>query len=775
MHVPTRSQILGYTAAVAATALALVVHWLLDPMLGEHSPFVTFYVAVIFAVWFGGTGPALLAVALSLAGGWFLCAPAARSSAHPELEDLVGSALFLVVGFACILMRAALDNARRRLEVKSQQILEQKRQLEQEVQARRETEVREQKHHEELERRDWRFRAMIEGNADLITLFDRDGRVTYVSPSLSQITGLTPEEIIGLEALSAAHPEDAPAIRKMFDALLRQPGAVFCGESRYRHKDGSWHWLEGTVINRLEDPAIHAVVGNFRDITDRKQAQAIQAAQDARIRRLVDANIIGIVFADQETIFEANEAFLRLVGYSRADVEAGRLRWHEMTPAEYSSVDERSFRELLRSGRCEPYQKEYFRQDGSRVPILMGAALLDSQKPTCVCFVVDLTEQKRAEAALKEAHKHKDEFLATLAHELRNPLAPIRNALQILRLAGDDVAAFREVRDMMERQLQQMVRLVDDLLDVSRITCGKIELRKQPLDLATVISSAVEESRPLLEAARHELTVILPPHPLQVLGDPSRLAQVISNLLNNAAKYTLDGGRVVVSAERQAAQAVLRVRDNGMGIPKDMLSLIFEMFTQVHRHLDRAQGGLGIGLTLVRSLVEMHGGSVQAYSEGLGHGSEFVVRLPLFVETTQREGGDRGGLKEPATFTVQRRILVVDDNKDSARSLARVLQMMGNEVRMAHDGPAALVLASEFVPDVVLLDIGMPGMNGYEVASLMRTMPILKKVVLVAQTGWGQEEDRQRSREAGFDHHLVKPVDLADLQQLLATVTPEAK
>ena len=236
-----------------------------------------------------------------------------------------------------------------------------------------------------------------------------------------------------------------------------------------------------------------------------------------------------------------------------------------------------------------------------------------------------------------------------------------------------------------------------------------------------MISSAVEESRPLLEAARHELTVILPPHPLQVLGDPSRLAQVISNLLNNAAKYTLDGGRVVVSAERQGAQAVLRVRDNGMGIPKDMLSLIFEMFTQVHRHLDRAQGGLGIGLTLVRSLVEMHGGSVQAYSEGLGHGSEFVVRLPLFVETTQREGGDRGGLKEPATFTVQRRILVVDDNKDSARSLARVLQMMGNEVRMAHDGPAALVLASEFVPDVVLLDIGMPGMNGYEVASLMRS------------------------------------------------------
>jgi signal transduction histidine kinase len=369
---------------------------------------------------------------------------------------------------------------------------------------------------------------------------------------------------------------------------------------------------------------------------------------------------------------------------------------------------------------------------------------------------------------LREADRRKDEFLATLAHELRNPLAPIRNGLQILRLGRGNHQAEEQARGLIERQVQQMVRLIDDLLDLSRISRGKIELRRERIDLAAAVQSAVETSRPLIEQSGHALTLSLPAEPVFVDADVTRLAQVFANLLNNAAKYTQrGGGDIRLSVEPLGREVAVSVRDNGVGIPAPMLPQVFEMFTQVDRSLERTQGGLGIGLSIVKRLVEMHGGTVEAHSEGRGQGSEFVVRLPALTPAAE-EPGPRSDGEEPAGAPVRRRILVADDNVDAAASLAMMLEFMGNEVRTAHDGVAAVEAAAAFRPDVILLDIGMPRLNGYDACRRIREQPWGRGIAIAALTGWGQEEDKRQSREAGFDHHLVKPVEPAALERLLA-------
>ena len=374
---------------------------------------------------------------------------------------------------------------------------------------------------------------------------------------------------------------------------------------------------------------------------------------------------------------------------------------------------------------------------------------------------------RRSREALIEADKRKDEFLATLAHELRNPLAPIRNALYLLKISPDADQNASKARDIMDRQLDLMVRLVDDLLEMSRITSGKIRLRTEKTDVAAVMLSAAETSRPVIEAAGHQLSLTLPPKSLTVQADPVRLAQVVANLLNNAAKYTDRGGHIGLSADEQGGQAVLRVSDDGIGIPPDMLETVFSLFTQVNRTYDRTQGGLGIGLTLVRRLVEMHGGTVEARSEGSGKGSEFVVMLPLADGSPPLPLGKDADSVEGLE---KRRILVVDDNEDAAESLKLVLQLLGATVMSVHNGEAALDALNEWRPNVMLLDVGMPGMDGYEVAKRVRQKAQRRDVTLIAVTGWGQERDRQRSFEAGIDHHLVKPVDVYALQKLLATM-----
>jgi signal transduction histidine kinase/ActR/RegA family two-component response regulator len=378
-----------------------------------------------------------------------------------------------------------------------------------------------------------------------------------------------------------------------------------------------------------------------------------------------------------------------------------------------------------------------------------------------------IAQRQKIEAALREADRRKDEFLATLAHELRNPLAPIRNSLHILRLSSGGNSAAEQVCEMMERQVGTLVRLVDDLMEVSRITRGKVELRLEPVELAGVIRSAVEASRPLIEAAGHQLAISLPTEPLLIHGDPVRLAQVFSNLLNNAARYMNEGGQIWLGARQESGQAIVSVRDTGIGIAAETLPVIFNMFTQVDRSTRRAQGGLGIGLTLVRTLVEMHGGQVEAHSPGLGLGSEFVVRLPLSGDPTG-PGQKSENVRHAALPRC--RVMVVDDNRDSAVSLGLLLKLLGVEVQVVHDGRSALEKLPLFHPTVVLLDIGMPGMDGYEVARRIRQQPQGQDVMLIALTGWGQEEDRRRSSQAGFNHHLTKPADIDALQSLFMSL-----
>jgi PAS domain S-box-containing protein len=387
----------------------------------------------------------------------------------------------------------------------------------------------------------------------------------------------------------------------------------------------------------------------------------------------------------------------------------------------------------------------------------------------------DITQRKHADDNLRrlaeelaESDRRKTEFLATLAHELRNPLAPISNGLHLMRMAGGDLPALEKARHMMERQLRHMVHLVDDLLDIARISSNKVELRRESLDLRTVLAGAVETSMPLVTAGGHALDVKLPDAPLRIVGDATRVAQVVSNLLNNAAKYTPRGGRIELAAREEGGRATIAVRDTGVGIPPESLRDVFDMFTQVGRSREHAQGGLGIGLALVRRLVDLHGGTVEAASDGAGRGSTFTVRLPLAdahafaAEAAPTAPG--AGLLHPRTL----RVLVVDDNRDAADSLAALLEIGGHETRVAHDGDEALRAAHTFRPDIVFLDIGMPGKDGYEVARELRAATDTCSAVLVALTGWGAQQDRARSRSAGFDHHLTKPAGLHDVERLLA-------
>lgn len=396
-------------------------------------------------------------------------------------------------------------------------------------------------------------------------------------------------------------------------------------------------------------------------------------------------------------------------------------------------------------------------------------------------IAVQRDELRTYAAALQDADRRKDEFLATLAHELRNPLAPISNGLQILRIAPDRFDA-DNIRAMMERQVTHLVRLVDDLLDISRISQGKIELRRTRIAMAEVLQSAIEASRPLIEAGGHTLNIEAVETPIWLDGDLTRLAQVASNLLNNAAKYTPAGGRILLSVRRDKADVIISVTDNGIGIPADMLPKVFQLFTQIDKAMDRAQGGLGIGLALVQQLVRLHGGSITADSSGGGQGSTFTVRLPAAppVAAPEEKSAVTPEVLRPVSAPSEAvltppaplRVLVVDDNFEVAQTVGWMLEMIGHEYEMIHDGREALKAATAFKPDVILLDIGLPGMDGYAVCEAFREDTTFRQALIVAQSGWGREEDRARAAAAGFDHHLVKPVSLDQLEALLSKHVP---
>ncbi len=372
---------------------------------------------------------------------------------------------------------------------------------------------------------------------------------------------------------------------------------------------------------------------------------------------------------------------------------------------------------------------------------------------------------------IRFADRQKNDFLSMLAHELRNPLAPIRNASQLLEHHASDEPDVKWACEVIDRQVVQMVRLVDDLLDVARITRDKIHLQRETIELTTVVERALEASQPEIDARNHALHFLLASQPIWIAGDLIRLTQVLTNLLNNAAKYTNSGGQIWLSTSQEGNTAVIRVRDTGIGIPRQMLESVFDLFTQVDRALDRSHGGLGIGLTLVKRLVEMHEGTVEAQSDGLGHGSEFIVRLPT-VQIPSSEPTMESHQNGDLHRSDPKRVLVVDDNRDSARTLSLMLKLMGHDTEVAYDGLGAVKAAATYHPEIILLDIGMPKLNGYEVCRRIREQPGGQSILIAALTGWGQEEDRSRSTEAGFDRHLVKPVDLATLEELLASRKP---
>jgi PAS domain S-box-containing protein len=670
-----------------------------------------------------------------------------------------------------------------------------------------------------------RFRQLAEAMPQIVYVTDADGKVTYVNRQWVAYTGRADAQAADLPAVM--HPDDLGELLHRWGRAKATGGELQCEIRLRRAADGLYHWfLTRAVPVRDDTGRVAQWYGTSTDIHDQKRAEEELKASEKRLAAELEAmsrlHALSTRLLPADNLGDALDDLLEnAILTSGADF--GNIQLYNPLVGALEIVAQRGFRQdfldYFRAVRVDEGSAcAQAMQRGERIVLedVNLDAAFEPHRPVAAAagyravqstplkgragavlgmlsthfraphrpserderlldlyarHAADLIERVRYEQALKDADRKKDEFLATLAHELRNPLAPLRTGLQLMRMRGGEGATADQAQAMMERQLAQLVRLVDDLLDLSRITRGKIELRKEPVELAAVVNAAVETSRPLIEEMGHELTVRVPKQPVVLQADLIRLAQVFMNLLNNAAKYTDRGGRIGLVAERQGSDVVVSVRDTGIGIPADKLTSIFEMFAQVNRSLWKAQGGLGIGLTLVRRLVEMHGGSIEARSEGLGKGAEFVVRLPILVEASAppADGGE-----EPAPPKSSLRVLVVDDNRDGADSLAMMLRLMGNDTHTAYDGQEAMAAAGELRPDVVLLDVGLPGLNGYEACRRIREQPWGKGVVLVAVTGWGQEDDRRRSHDAGFDHHMVKPVDPRALMKMLAALSDVA-
>ncbi len=751
-----RRQALAYPIAFAALAAALLLRWLLDPLIGDQLPLVTLFGAVAGAVWVGGYRPA---VAVTLFG-YVACAYLfiePRGVLWPRTAaDDVGFVAYL---FTCALIIGVGEATRvaQRRAAKDEEVL----------------------------------RVTLGSIGDGVITTDTDGRVTYLNAVAESLTGWTSHDALGQPLATVfpivnedtRQPTDNPALR-----ALREGAVVgLANHTILLAKDGVERSIDDSAAPiRGDDGAVSGSVLVFRDISGRRQGERDEVASLIAARQLaaiVESSDDAIIRKSLDGIVQSwNAGAERLFGYPASEAIGRHISL--VIPPERIAEEDHIVASLKAGHRVDHFETERRHRSGQLIWVSLTISPITDRTGRVVAaskIARDVTRQREAETRrrqledslralaedLSAADRQKNEFLATLAHELRNPLAPLGNMLEVLKRADGDAHMRALALGTMERQLHHLVRLVDDLLDLNRITHNRLELRKGPVELGSLIAQAIEASRPLAEAANHQIRFVAWPAPIHLSADAVRLGQVFGNLLNNSCKYSDPGGTITVRMERDGDEAVVTVEDTGAGIPPDRIAGIFDMFTQIERSRDRAQGGLGIGLTLVRRLVQMHGGSVEARSAGEGQGSQFVVRVPIVLEPEVPVVAPAGAPGTPQ----RRRILVVDDNHDAASSMAMLLELDGHEVVMVHDGAAAYEAAEAHRPDVVLLDIGLPLLDGYEVCRRIRRQPWGSGMALVALTGWGQDEDRHKTREAGFNAHLVKPVNYDELMTMLEALS----
>ena len=790
----------SYLLAVAAVAVAVLLRWLLDPIMHGTLPLVTMFGAVAVAVSLGGVGPAVVATLL----GYFACNYLFIAPRHTltldSAETLAGFISYILTCTVIIGFGEAMRVSRRRFEELARV---QPAPFPPAVGGIEAIRSRYGPHNFVVGGFVLTLAVLIVGGVigyrNVRRLTFNEHWVSHTHDVIGQLETLdaTLEDaetdadamarvqavLVGLRDLTADNPEQRARLAEIereaagtqdlarVQRLRRRTGVMLDVEKallrqRAVESDASantailWILLGGGIGVLL--------VGGVFYLTQRNARIRSEAAETlAQQRELLRVTLASIGDAVITTDLDARVTYLNAIAETLTGWKAGEAAGQPLD-AVFRVTNDANHTMLVT-------------KDGSERPIDESIAPIKDDHGRVAGSVVtfrDISEQKATEARiqglvseLKETDRRKDEFLATLAHELRGPLAPLGNVLAIMKRSEREDGPMRQVRGTIERQVGQLVRLVDDLLDVSRITRGRLELRRARVELGSILRQAMETCRPLVDERQQQLTVTLPDDPIYLDADRARVAQIFYNLLNNAAKYTPPRGHVWLLAERRGPDVVVRVRDDGVGIEPDKMTRIFEPFTQGDTTLEKATGGLGIGLALAKQLVGMHGGSISATSAGAGKGTEFTVRLPLGQTPPPPETPPR----RPRETSAARRVLVVDDNRDSASTLASLLRMSGNEVDLAHDGEEAVNQAEQLRPDVVILDIGLPKLNGYEACRRIREQAWGRSMVLVALTGWGQQEDRQRALEAGFDHHMVKPVDYEKLARVLALDVPQGR
>jgi PAS domain S-box-containing protein len=760
-----------YALALLFVALGLGLRYLLQPALGDRLPYASVLAALAAAAWFAGPGPATAAAAVGyLASNVLFLSPASAIGFYGE-SGLLGFGLFWVSAAAIIGLGYTAHHAMRRVDEAERKASERDAEL-------AEAERRLAERSGEIEHQARTLEVLLEHVPESITMSGGppDFRFIAMSRHGREMLGLTRADVVGrpvrekIGLFGLRHADGTVPTTEELPTWR----AVHYGETIEheewlirRADDTEFRITMRCVPIRDAEGRIVGAINCWTDVTRQRAVEESLRRSEALYRAIGESIDYGVWICDPEgrNVY-ASQSFLDLVGMTQA--QCSDYGWGEALHPDDRDQTLAAWEECARGGGMWDIEHRFRGVDGQWHPILARGVPVRDEQGRILSWAginLDISRLKQAEARLREVDRRKDEFLATLAHELRNPLAPIRNAVHVLQHKGPQDPDLVWARSVIERQVGQMARLLDDLLDLSRIELDKLDLQRERITIGAVLDSALETSRPAIAAGRHEVEMSLGAADAVVSGDRMRLAQVFSNLVNNAVKYTDSGGRIQISAALSTGGVTVRVKDNGIGFRPDEAAGLFEMFSQTDAARAKSGGGLGIGLALVRGLVEKHGGKVCAHSEGPGRGSEFTVELPLASAVGSADAAlpnGSVGAKGPG-----RRVLIADDNADAADSMAMLLRLRGHEVRTAHDGHEALSMAADFRPHAAVIDLGMPGLSGIDVAARLRGEAWGTAMLLVALTGWGQQEDRRRTAEAGFDHHLVKPANPAELDQLL--------